>query len=475
MKLSELLKSVSEVEVFGFFELDVTSVTANSGECTDGSVFVARKGARYDGCDFIREAYERGARVFVLSEKRALPKGSVAVYSQNTRKTLAELLSAICGHPEKDMLFVGITGTKGKTTTSILLSKILDGIGVKNIIVGTLGILGMPYRKTLNTTPDPTVLFPLFKEALSQGVKVVILEVSSQALKDFRVYKIPFTVVAFTGIGKDHIGKSEHASFSDYIFSKRTLFNDYGASCAVVNFDDPYSSYISSGVEKVIKCGFSHSSDFLINKFCDSDFGSEFYVRNTKIVSSLPGEYNARNISIALAMARQITGVSIHKASGYVSRVEIKGRFEKKKIDGKNIIIDYAHNADSFREVANLSRRIFDGKVIFVFGSVGERSFNRRRELAMAAEKYADFSVITSDNSGSELPLSICADIYSKFKDKTRAKIIVERAQAISYAISVEMPGYTVLVLGKGHENTISAYGKTFAFSDSEFVDNYRI
>ena len=369
------------------------------------------------------------------------------------------------------MTVIGITGTKGKTTTSVILSKIFDGAGIKNIVIGTLGALSDKHRETHNTTPEPTVLFSLLREAADSGAEVAILEVSSQALKDFRVWGINFTCVAFCGIAPDHIGEFEHPTFFDYVHSKRRLFSDYGARSAVVNFDDPYSIYISLDVPKVVKCGFLESDGLVIEKFKDSPHGSEFLLDGVRVKSSLHGMYNARNTAMAIAIAREVCQISISEAARYVKEVRVAGRFEQRILDGKNVIVDYAHNAESFREVITLCRGLFCGRIICVFGSVGDRSYNRRKELALSAEKYADFSVITSDNPGYEFPLSICADIYSAFKDKTKAKIIVSREEAISYAISEAKSGDTVLLLGKGHESVMNVGGKAIPFSDSELIN----
>lgn len=471
MKLSRLLSDISDVEIGNFFEQEISSVTLDSRSARRGCIFVAIRGAKCDGGDYATEAYAQGARVFVSERKLVLPKEVTIIISKNARKTLAEICSKLSGNPEKKMMLVGITGTKGKTTTSVLLSKILDGVGVKNVVIGTLGVLGVDYPKPTNTTPDPTVLFPVFRLALKSGIRVAILEVSSQALKEMRVFGLRFDSVGFTGIGKDHIGVSEHPTVSDYLFSKRKLFTSYGATRAVVNYDDAYCSYMSADVPKVVRCGFTSSSDILISDFIDSPEGAHFSLSGVSVSTLMPGIYNARNTAIALALAREITGSSISECSHYVSDVKISGRFESRILDGKNIIIDYAHNADSVREVLSLCRRLFGKRVICVFGSVGERSFARRRELADTAEKYADFSVITSDNPGSEPPISVCADIYSNFKDKTRAKIIAERGAAISYALSVARSGDCVAILGRGHECHMYINGKKIAFSDTDYID----
>lgn len=467
-----LVSVLSDVSVKNFYEQEIMGVAANSESVAHGWIFVAIEGSKADGNNFIADSYCRGARVFVTSKKTCAHKDCVYIFSNFPRKTLAELCSAFCENPEKRLQFVGITGTKGKTTTSVILSEILSGAGIKNTVIGTLGVMSHKYIKTQNTTPDPTVLFPILKESAESGVKVVIIEVSSQALKDFRVWGIRFSCVAFTGIGIDHIGEFEHPTFLDYVRSKSLLFSEYGARCAVVNSDDEYSCYMSSEVPEVIRCGFSETDGLVIKGFKDASDGAEFFLDGVRVQTSLPGVYNARNVAMAIALAQKISGISLSEASCYVKKLRVSGRFERKTVDGKNVIVDYAHNSDSFREIISLCRRLYGGRIICVFGSVGGRSFARRKELAYSAEKYADFSVITSDNPGDEFPLSICADIYSAFCDKTKAKIIVSRKTAILYAISEASLGDTVLLLGKGHETFMNIGGKKVPFSDSQVVDS---
>lgn len=474
MKLSKLISGINFRKCENFSDVEITSVTADSRRCRIGSLFVAIDGSKCNGEDFVTDAYEHGARVFVVENERRDFPPAIIIYSDNARKTLAELCSKLSGNPEKKLLFVGVTGTKGKTTTAYLVSKILESAGVKNISVGTLGVIGKTSFETLNTTPDPTVLFPLFKSAVREGIKVVVLEVSSQALKDFRVWGISFDCVAFTGLGKDHIGDFEHPSICDYISSKRSLFNSYGAKRAVINFDDPYASYISAGVPKVITCGFTEGSNLMITKFSDNQSGATFFVGDTRVTASMPGMYNARNIALALGIAREVSGVSISDAARCLATLKVPGRFDLECVNSRSVIIDYAHNKESLKEVITLAKRLFSGKIICVFGSVGGRSFNRRHELAEAAEKYADFSVITSDNPGYEFPLSVCAEIYSAFTDKSRAKIIVSRAEAIKYALRIANEEDAVLLLGKGHENYINMGEKNVRFSDGEFVEKLK-
>ncbi len=470
MKLSVLIEELSDIKTENFYEQEISDISVNSNNVISGSIFVAIVGSVYDGHNFIYDAYRRGARTFVITEYVSLPGDSVIIYSKNTRKTVAELCSKMCGNPEREIVFVGVTGTKGKTTTSYILSELLRFRGIENILVGTLGVSGVVKIETLNTTPDPTVLFRLLSDALAKDIRVAVLEVSSQALKDFRVYGITFDYLIFTGLSKDHIDEKEHPTRADYISSKRLLFTSYGARIAVVNYDDPYSAYMSSGIPRVIKCGFSKGAQYEIKEFFDSKDGSVYMLSDRLVRSSLAGAYNARNTALALAVAYEMTGADISELSAPLEKLAVPGRFEVYQVEGRNVIIDYAHNYESLREVISLAYRLYGGRMFCVFGSVGGRSRDRRRELANAAEKYADFSVITSDDSRLEPPISICADIYSHFSDKTKAKIITERAEAIKYALEESRVGDTVMLLGRGHETEMISGGRKIHFSDSEFI-----
>ena len=470
MKLSSLIRDLYTVEILNFRDIDVNLVTNNSKRCIRNSLFVAIRGSAFNGEDFFKEAYEFGARVFVCENASELKPDSVIIIVKNARKALAELCSAFFKNPQNQMLTTAITGTKGKTSTSYLVSHILNSHNIKNILIGTLGVVGSEKKDFVNTTPDPTVLYPVMRRGVSGGINNLLLEVSSQALKEERVFGIPIDCAAFTGISRDHIGVHEHPSFSDYLNSKHRLFTSYGAKMAVMNFDDAYSSYISAGMPRVIKCGFSKGSDYRISDFENSEDGSKFRVNNEKIKTSLSGEYNAANIAMALAIAEEMYGCPIKEAKLALENVVIPGRYEKRHICGRTVIIDYAHNGDSFDKVMSLSKKIYDGRLISVFGSVGERSFDRRRELASVAEKYSDLSVITSDNPGNESAFSICSEICSYFKNTDKTKIITDRAEAIRYAFDSSKKGDTILILGKGRESGMKINGEVVCYSDFDVV-----
>ncbi len=472
MKLCELLRGILKLENDYFSKYDITAVTDHSEKCRKGSLFVAVKGNEKNGNQYIENAYKNGARVFISEERKNTAKDALLLVCDDARKILALLSARINGNPEKEMSFIGITGTKGKTTSAVLLYEILKKEGIKCVCIGTLGVMGIPYPKPRNTTPSACELFDILKTARSAGASIAVIELSSQALKDKRAYGIKFKTVGFTGISNDHIGKGEHESFSEYLSAKRLLFSSYGAECAVVNSDDMYSSYISYGVDKIIKFGFNCGADYKISSFLDDKNGSAFAVGSTLVRTRLPGLYNAKNAALALIIASEFTGKEHAALAGHLDGVIVPGRFDFRFVMGRNVVIDYAHNMQSFAEISTLARRMFGGKIIGVFGSVGERSFARRSELAEVANELMDFAVITSDNSAGELPIKICAEIYSAFLNKEKARVITDRKEAIIYAVTeCASGGDTVLLLGKGHENVISENGKRKYFSEKKVLD----
>ncbi len=478
--LTQLLSGVEAQIIKGdrFNEqgFEVRGIAVDSRRVKEGYIFAAIRGYRRNGTDYISDAYERGARVFLCEEEIAIKSDCLIINVENARKTLAELSSKIYDNPEKKLTLIGVTGTKGKTTTAYFIARLLSLSGIPTCFIGTLGFVdfsGRILHTTDNTTPEPTELFRILAECVSLGSRSVVIEASSQALRDFRLFGLNFSAAVFTSLGVDHIGKSEHKTFSEYAQVKRSLFTSYGAKTGIFNADDFYCEYMASGTEKCIKCGFIKTADYRI-KSIDGGFslnGIEVYPR-------LPGEYNARNISLALATCRELYGIPLELLAPIVPEITVRGRFEHHTVRARHVIIDYAHNAMSFREVITLVRHLYGGKIILVFGSVGGRSAERRRELAQSAERLADYSVITSDDCLYENAENICREIYSYFTDKSRAEIVVDRERAIKRAFSVSTYGDSLLLLGKGHEEYIRNGEKRVYFSERrvlEFLDKSSI
>lgn len=476
MLLGELLKRIEYIECRNFEECEIYGVSEHSRCIAGGFVFVCVKGSVRDGIDYYMEAKSNGALAVVSDRKNAFMNDKNVIIVENARKCEAEISKNLYGENASDFKIIGVTGTKGKTTTAKIIAECVSHMGVKCVCIGTLGVeyYEKNHRVNLrgggeNTTPSAPFMYKTLADAYSDGAKVAVIEVSSQALKNYRVYGIPFTVCVFTNFSPDHIGEFEHSSVSEYFEAKRTLFSDYGSKICIVNSDDAYARRISDGINHVIEVG-TNSESFRLSIIHSDKYHSEFRVNETDFYLSLGGEFNARNASLGVVAASLISGRDISEFKSVLRRISVDGRYEVYKIKDKTVIIDFAHNTDSLRSVIESVSSTKSGRIISVFGSVGGRSFGRRRELAETAERLSDLIVITSDNPGTEPAENICRDIYNAIEDKSKASIVVDRKDAIVYAIGIAKEKDTVLLLGKGHESYQLIGEDKIYFSEREII-----
>ncbi len=480
LKLSELCRKTKLSLYFGNGggeDFSVEKITVDSREADGKSIFAPILGYRLNGADFVGDAYRRGCRVFLSETENGFKNDIAIIKTENIRKTVAELSKVVYDFDNTKTEIIAVTGTKGKTSTALYTAKILSSLGIECFSVGTLGVAsgdGKILRKTKNTTPEATELFRILSDCQRKGAQVIILEVSSQALKDFRVYGLEFFATIFSSFGTDHIGESEHESFTDYARSKRSLFTDYKSEFRIFNADDKYFSYMAFGTEKRIKCGFSEGSEFEISEPKISEKGSRFLLDGVPVSIKSFSEYDIRNVSLALAAAVLYTGKSISELAPLISDFTLPGRLERHEVNGRIFVIDFAHNALSFLSVMKVVRRFCKGRIIAVFGSVGGRSRERRREIAEVSERYADFSIITSDDPEFESAKDICKDILSHFKDKSLCETVVDREKAILRAYELSGEGDYILLLGKGHEEKMKVMGREQAFSEREIIEKLK-
>lgn len=476
MLLGELLKRIEYKECLNFRECEITGVSEHSSRVGHGFAFISVKGNFHDGNQFVKEAEKRGAHCVVTSDKNGFLGYKNIIISENPRKCEAEIAKALYGDNVEKIKIIGITGTKGKTTTAKILSECIAHLGLKCVSVGTLGVEYYEGKnrvflsgKSENTTPDAPFIYKALSDAYRDGARVAVLEVSSQALSCYRVYGIPFTVCVFTNFSEDHIGAMEHSTPLEYLSAKRTLFSSYGSKICVINSDDGAADFISRGMKHVIEVG-RESESFKVSVLFSDEAHSEFTVNGIPLTLSVGGEFNAYNASFAVVTAALLFGRDISEFGSVLKRIHIRGRYELYKIRDKKIIIDFAHNKESFRSILTSVRENASGRIITLFGSVGERSFPRRRELAEVAELLSDFIIITADNPSSEPVENICNDIYNALKDKSKAKIINDRECAVRYAVDFARSGDTVLLLGKGHEEFQIIGKEKIPFSEREIL-----
>ncbi len=485
MTFQELLL-FEECRHFGAFrgKDSVTNLVYHSGAAHSGCVFFAYPGASSDGHDHVLEAYSRGCRLFLAEREVALPEDADLRLVSSARRSMARLASRFYGEPDRQMTVIGITGTKGKTTVSIMLKLLLEGAGRRVGYIGTEGvIIGKEKRESERTTPESPELFSFMREMRDCGCDTCILEVSSQGLALGRVEGIRFSHTIFTNLACDHIGAGEHKTMKEYAEAKLSLFRDYGCRVLVYPVREPFSVRIlqESSATKRISYGVDASADYAADGvfpvFSDKP-STGFYLslegRRFLLELPLTGRHYVSDFLAALAMAREITREPIETFLPLVSRLSIEGRSVWVPLSSPGLFcIDYAHNGLGLASALRGVRPYAERRLICVFGSVGGRSYCRRRDMAEAASEWADFSVLTEDNPGKEDPGQITDEIYRYFPDKSRVKVIKDRAEAIRYVVNAAEEGDVILLAGKGSEEfQMTGEGRVY-FSERALLERF--
>ena len=482
MKLSELLSHIPHTLLAGSGEAEITALCCDSRRAGSGSLFVALPGARADGHGFVPAAFAQGAAAAIVERPVDAPAGAAVVLVENARIALSLLAAAFYGYPARRMTLVGITGTKGKTTTAFLLRSILTAAGYKTGMIGTVGtfIGDEMVCDARNTTPESLELQERFARMAAEGCTHVVMEVSSQAMKLHRVAGIEFDAAVFLNLSPDHIGPAEHADFDEYRACKAALF----AQCrmAVGNADDPNWAAMAARVRPgcpVSTFGFSPAAQVRGGAVSpirgQGLLGSRFPVAGTAqpYELSMPGAFNAADALAAIAVSRALA-IPDEAVRAGLAHASVRGRTEVYPHPGDYIVlIDYAHNDVSFQSVLSTLKGYDHNRIIVVFGAGGDRPRMRRTDMAREAARYADFAVITADNPRTERVEDICADITSGLAGKIPSVEIYDRRQAIFYALDMARPGDIVALLGKGHEEYIEVNGVRSHFSEREVLDEY--
>ena len=460
MKLISLLEKLEYTCLQGSTDQEVKNVIYDSRKVEEGSLFICTRGAVVDGHKFVPDVVAKGAKVLIVEEAVEAPEDVTVILVKDTRYAMAFISAAYFGYPAEKLKTIGITGTKGKTTTTYMVKSILENAGYKVGLIGTIeAIIGDKVIPAKNTTPESYVIQEYFHEMAEAGCDCVVMEVSSQGLMLHRTQGFVFDFGIFTNIEPDHIGPNEHASFEDYMHCKGLLFKQ--CRTGIVNFDDEHTAQVLEGnrcaVEtyglnegaglRAVNIQYVHEPGHISTEYDIA--GEKLHIR-----LSLPGKFSVYNSLCAVAVTRHLD-VDDEKLKESLLTVAVKGRVEPVRVSDKFILmIDYAHNAMSLKSILETLREYNPKRLVSVFGCGGNRSKLRRYEMGEVSGKLADFTIITSDNPRYEEPLDIIADIRSSI-EKTGGEFIEipDRKEAIRYAIENGREGDIIVLAGKGDED----------------------
>ncbi len=465
-------------------DINITGICSNSKEAGVGSLFICVVGSKWNGHLFGAAAYDHGCRAFVCTQQLTLPGDACCIYVNDARKVTADIASVFYGHPSRELKIIGITGTKGKTTSALMAAHILNYSGISTGYIGTSGISynGQIYP-SVNTTPDSLVIQRVMRDMVNSGIRALVMEVSSQGLFMNRVRGIEFDTVCFTNFSPDHIGEHEHPTLEHYAGCKRKLFSDYKSDCAVFNIDDAKHDYMLKeyhGKNRISYSAVDRAADLclqspaLTRKADKLGISATVFHHDTEreLYIPMPGIFNLMNALCAIA-ATSTFGIPFDQAVDSLATIDIAGRFQiVDALPGSGItfVVDYAHNGASLESALLALRKYEPRRLICLFGSVGGRTQIRRKELGDVAAQLADFCILTSDNPDFEDPNRIIADIAASFKPGASCDYvrIPAREQAVKYAMEIALRGDIVLLAGKGAENFQLIRGKREPYSDRD-------
>ena len=486
MELKSILSGLEGLKVRGNLDVNVKEIKNNSKAVEKNDMFVAIKGFDDDGHNHIVEAIKNGAKVILAQEDeidkniiKEIPEDIVLVLTKDTRYALAIVACNFYKNPSKKMKLIGVTGTKGKTTTTYMIKDILEKHGIKRGLIGTVAsyVRDKKIADNENTTPESLKLQEIFSKMLEEKCEAVVMEVSSQSLKLERVAGCDFDIGVFTNFAEDHISTKEHPNMEDYFNSKVKLFKM--CKKGFINADDVYSIMIP---KLVPECQFS---TYGIDNHCDllakditvtnqyADFKVKIGDKNERVKVSIPGRFSVYNSLAAIAVAMQF-GCNSEEIKGALENIRVPGRSEL--VDNKlglTIMIDYAHTPESLEKILSAVKIYTKGRVISVFGCGGDRDKIKRPMMGEVSGRVADYTIITSDNPRTENPEEIVKDIEEGIK-KTNGKYecIVDRKEAIKKAIKMANKRDMIVLAGKGHEQYQEINKKRYPFDESEIVNN---
>lgn len=478
MKLTKLLERLEYECISGSLDVEVKDVINDSRKVSEGALFICIRGAVVDGHAYVPEVVKKGARVLVVEETVTVPEDVTVIKVKDSRYAMALISAAWFDYPAEKLKVIGITGTKGKTTTTYMVKSILESAGHKVGLIGTIeAIIGDEIIPAKNTTPESCTIQEYFAKMVETGCDCVVMEVSSQGLMLHRTAGIPFEIGIFTNIQPDHIGPAEHASFEEYMYWKGMLFKQ--CKIGIVNADDEHLAQVLEGHTcRIETFGFSEKADLraenphMVTR--PGYLGIDYHVAgllDMDVEIDIPGRFSVYNSLTAIAICRHF-GVEKKDIIEALKKAKVKGRIEMVKVsDEFTLMIDYAHNAMSLESLLTTLREYHPRRLVCLFGCGGNRAKSRRYEMGEVSGRLADLTIITSDNPRFEKPEDIIADIETGIR-RTEGKFvrIPDRKEAIAYAIHHGQPGDVIVLAGKGHEDYQEIEGKKYPMDERVLI-----
>jgi UDP-N-acetylmuramoyl-L-alanyl-D-glutamate--2,6-diaminopimelate ligase len=478
MKLQELIQDMTYECLQGTLDMEISSLIYDSRKIEEGSVFVCISGAVSDGHQYAGEAVKKKAAALIVEKEVEVPEDVTVIRVPDSRLALAQASAAWFGHPARELTTIGITGTKGKTTATYMVRSILEHSGYKTGLIGTIEIItGDETIPASNTTPESYVVQEAFRKMVDAGCKCVVMEVSSQGLMLHRVGGFVFDYGIFTNLEPDHIGPNEHKDFDDYARCKSLLFSQ--CRQGIFNADDSHLDKILQGHTcEVETYGFSENADLRAQDVHLVDKGGTLGVAyhlsgkmDMDVEIDIPGKFSVYNSLTAISICRHF-GVEEEVIKQSLAQIHVKGRVELLPVSSKfTLMIDYAHNAMSLESLLTTLREYQPKRLVCLFGCGGNRSRDRRFQMGEVSSRLADLTIVTSDNPRNEEPEAIVEDIITGVKKADGEYIsIIDRAEAIRYAIEHAQEGDVIVLAGKGHEDYQEICGKKHHMDERELV-----
>lgn len=478
MKIKKLLEETEYELLQGNLDTEISTLEYDSRKVQADSVFVCIPGTTVDGHDFIPQVIEKGAAALVVTKDVEVDATITVIKVKDARKALAELSAAYFDYPARYLKTIGVTGTKGKTTTTYVVKSILEGAGIPCGLIGTIEtIVGENKTPNPNTTPESYLVQKYFRQMVDAGLKAVVMEVSSQALMMSRVAGITFDIGVFTNLEPDHIGENEHKDFDDYMHCKSLLFRQ--CKVGIFNSDSEHLQGILEGHTcDVLTYGKSAMADYrAVNEKLWSSAGAlgvSYDItgkKNLSVEVNQPGEFSIYNSLCAVAIC-DCFNVADDVILSALKQITVKGRIEMIPVsDDFTLMIDYAHNAMALESLLTTLRAYNPNRLVCLFGCGGNRAKSRRYEMGEVSSKMCELTIVTSDNPRNEEPMDIIADILTGVKKADGEYVTIpDRKEAIKYAIEHGQKGDIIVLAGKGHEDYQEIKGVKHHMDERELI-----